>query len=251
MIRALRLAAPLAALMLTTAPAPALDLGAMTEAERAAFGAAVRAYLLENPEVLMEAIGVLEQRQAEQQAAGDSEMIAALSADLFEDPGSWVGGNPEGDITVVEFLDYKCGYCRRAHPEVAELLNQDGNVRLIVKELPILGEQSTLGARFALAARTVAGDDAYKDVSDALMAMRGDIDAGALERLAGELGLDYGAIAAGMTAPEVDAILSRNRALAQALQINGTPSFVFGDTMVRGYVPLEAMQQLVDDLREG
>ena len=231
-------------------PAAATDLSALTEAERDAFRAEVRAYLLDNPEVLMEAIAVLEQRQAEQAAAGDAALLAANAEALYADPDSWVGGNPEGSVTIVEFSDYRCGYCRKAHPEVMQLLELDGDIRYIVKEFPILGEQSTLAARFAIAVLRVAGPEAYGQVHDLLYTgLRGDVTPDALDRLATDLGLDAGAILAEMTTPEVDAIIAENLALAQRLRISGTPTFVIGDQMIRGYVPLDAMTGIVAEER--
>jgi protein-disulfide isomerase len=111
----------------------------MTEAEREAFRTEVRAYLLEYPEVLMEAINILEARRKADTLQADAALIAASSEQLYNDPHSWVSGNPEGDVTLVEFLDYRCGYCKKAHPEVQELLKRDPNIRLVVKEFPIRG----------------------------------------------------------------------------------------------------------------
>ncbi|SPJ23928.1 DsbA family protein [Palleronia abyssalis] len=229
-------------------PAAAFDMTAMTKAERQAFGDEVRAYLLENPQVLMEAIAVLESREQQAQASSDADLIAQNAAALF-DGDDWVGGNPDGDITVVEFLDYRCGYCRRAFPEVEELIESDGNIRLIVKEFPILGEQSTLASRFAIATQLVAGDDAYEAVHDGLMTMRADVTPDSLADLAEEAGLDFAEIEARMDSEEVNTRISETLALGQAMGVNGTPSFVFGDQMVRGYVPLDAMRQIVEDER--
>lgn len=131
---------PLALAALLATPVAADGLTDMTDAERAAFGDEVRAYLLENPQVLMEALSVLEQREQQAQAASDQELVAQFSEQLFNDGYSWVDGPADADVTVVEFMDYRCGYCRRAHPEVQQLLDSDANVRLIVKEFPILGE---------------------------------------------------------------------------------------------------------------
>lgn len=238
------------ALTMTLAlPVQALDLTQMTEGERAAFGEAVRAYLMENPEVLMEAIGVLEQRQQADAAAADLDLLKANAEEILNDPNSWVGGNPEGDITVVEFVDYRCGYCRKAHDEVAELVTSDGNIRFVLKEFPILGEQSMISSRFAIAVRQIAGDEAYKKVHDALITMRGDATPESLERMATDMGLDAKAILARMDAPEVTAIIEANHALAERLQISGTPTFVIDQTMVRGYVPLDGMRQIVTQQR--
>jgi protein-disulfide isomerase len=232
-------------------PADALDLSALTETERDAFRAEVRAYLLENPEVLMEAIAVLEQRQAEEQIQSDRDRVSMNARELFEDADSWVGGNPEGDVTLVEFMDYRCSFCRRAHPEVQALVNGDGNIRYIVKEYPILGDESVAASRFAIAVRTVAGDRAYKDVHDRLITVRGTMNEETFARISDEMGLDTGAILIEMQNPDIDRIIQENYLLAQRLEISGTPSFVFQTDLVRGYVPLASMQGIVEAIRDG
>lgn len=230
-------------------PASAFDLSDMSAAEREAFGAEVRSYLMENPEVLMEAIGVLEQRQAAAQASSDSDLIAGLSDEIFDDGRSWVGGNPDGDVVLVEFLDYRCGYCRRAYDEVTQLIETDGDIRLVVKEFPILGPDSLASSRFAIATRNVAGDDAYAAVHHALITMRGEVNDRSLARIAEDAGLDPEPILAAMNDDAVNEELQANRALAEQLAINGTPTFVLGREMLRGYVPLEHMIDLVDAVR--
>lgn len=245
-----RLATSFAAMLMATGVQAAdLDLENMSDADRAAFGAQVRAYLLENPQVIMEAVQVLEERQAAEQAQGDVALIANNAEAIFNDGYSWVGGNPEGDVTIVEFFDYRCGYCRRAHPEVTQLLELDGNIRYIAKEFPILGENSLISSRFALAAREVSGDEAYETAKEALITLNGDMDETVLRRLADTLGLDADAVIAAMDSEEITRQLAETRTLAQILQINGTPSFVMGDQLIRGYVPLDAMQQIVAEAR--
>lgn len=243
----LRLALPLTLALAT--PVAALDLDAMTPSERTAFRAEVRAYLLDNPEVLQEAIGVLQERQQQAQVGNDAALVSANSDAIFNDGHSYVGGNPDGDITVVEFMDYRCGYCKRAFPEVEALVANDGNIRYIIKEFPILGEQSVLASRFAIATQIVAGDAAYKDVHNTLMEFTGDINAPALVRVADALGLDMEAITAEMQSDAVTAVIAENRALADAMQITGTPTFVFEDQLVRGFVQGTQMEQLVAALR--
>lgn len=247
MIRTLISAAALACA--AALPAAALDLEAMTDAERDAFRAEVRAYLLENPEVLMEAIGVLEAREAEAAAALDVELARANADALFDDPASWSGGNPNGDLTLVEFIDYRCGFCKRAHPEVTELIETDGNIRIIRKEFPILGDQSLLASRFAVATLQIAGDDAYAQVSDSLMQMRSNITDQSLETLGDTLGLPTEDIVAHMDSDDVTDVLRSNQELAQRLQISGTPTFVLEDQMLRGYVPLGDLRDIVSDVR--
>lgn len=253
-LRRFRSALACSALALTLAlpaarPAEALDLGALSAAEREAFRAEVRAYLLENPEVLLEAIAVLEERQAEIQATDDAVLIAVNAEAIFEDGHSWVGGNPEGDVTLVEFVDYNCGYCKRAFPEVMQLAEIDGNIRLIMKEFPILGPASDMAARFAIATLQLAGDAAYAEVHERLMTLRGELGGPAIQRIGAEIGLDMAAIGPHMDSPEVTAVIAENRALAQRLGIGGTPSFILEDRMLRGYLPLSGMQELVATVR--
>ncbi|SLN15993.1 Disulfide bond formation protein D precursor [Roseovarius albus] len=243
----------LSALTLATAclalPAQAIDLDSMSVDEREAFRAEIRAYLLENPEVIMEAVSVLEQREAAAQQQSDVELVEQNREALFNDGHSWVGGNPEGDITLVEFMDYRCGYCKRAAPEVEGLLASDGNIKLVIKEFPILGEASVLASRFAIATQQVAGEDSYKAIHDALIAFKGDISESSLGRLGEALDLDTNAIIAHMNSPEVDQVIAENHQLAQKLQISGTPSFVMEDQMMRGYLPVDAMQQIATQIR--
>ena len=232
-------------------PLAAFEIDSMNDAERTQFRAEIRAYLMDNPEVLLEAIKVLEDRQATEAARGDIDLITSNADAIFRDGYSWVGGNPDGDITVVEFLDYKCGYCKKAHPEVAELLRSDGNIRYIVKEFPILGEQSELGVRFAMAVKNIEGDEAYLETHNTLMTMRSEISEQSLSALSDKSGYDTKKVMAEMNNDAIKQAITANRALAQQLKINGTPSFVFESQMLRGYVPLDGMRQLVAQVRGG
>jgi len=237
------------ALSIAAAPLAAFDLSSMSDEERAAFRAEVRAYLLDNPQVIMEAVAVLEERQAAAQAAGDVALVSTHADQIFNDGFSWVGGNPEGDITLVEFVDYRCGYCRKAHDEVAELVKSDGNIKLIVKEFPILGEASVASSRFAIAMKQLHGAEAYKQAHDALITMRKDPSDATLSKLATSLGFDGDAVIDRMESEEVNAELAATQQLARALQISGTPTFVMKDELLRGYLPLENMRALVADKR--
>ncbi|HFQ15512.1 MAG TPA: DsbA family protein, partial [Rhodobacteraceae bacterium] len=237
------------AFALFAAPVAATDITAMNAEETEAFGAAVRAYLLENPEVLMEAIAVLEQRQAQAQVADDASLIRTNAKDIFDDGYSVVMGNPDGDVTMVEFLDYRCGFCKRAFPEVQELLASDGNIRFVVKEFPILGDDSVLASQFAISTQILFGDEAYTKVHDELMTMRASVSEASLLAVAERLGLDGQAIMDGIDNPIINQVIGANHALAQRLKITGTPGFVVGEQMMRGYVPLENMRQIVAEVR--
>lgn len=247
-MKRLTLIAGLATLALA-APAKATDIITMTDAERDVFGAEVRAYLMENPEVLLEAIAVLEERQATEDASNDTALLLENADEIYNDGVSFVGGNPDGDITIIEFSDYRCPYCQRAHPEVAELVKSDGNIRLIYKEFPILGPDSLTTAQFAMATLMVEGPEAYEKISDALMNMRGEPSEAALTNIAEKFELNAPALLEKMGSAEVTQAIQANRALGQRLKISGTPTFILADQLVRGYVPMDAMRQMVDEAR--
>ncbi|WP_297776288.1 DsbA family protein [uncultured Roseovarius sp.] len=249
MLRSVLSSASFGLCLMLTQPASALDLESLNEAERTLLREEIRAYLLENPEVIMEAVAVLEKREAQGQAQADSDLVRSNADALFNDPNSWVGGNPEGNLTLVEFMDYRCSYCRRAFDDVKGLLAADGNIRFIIKEFPILGEDSVLASRFAIATRQVAGDEAYKSVHDALMSYSGSMNETGFSRLADTLGLDATKIIAEMNSEAVSEVIAANHALGQRMQITGTPSFVMGDQMLRGYLPQDAMQEIANEIR--
>lgn len=240
-----------AALALLANIALAGGLGEMTDAERAAFRDEVKQYLLENPEVITEAMQVLQDRQDQAAVAQEQIVLTQNTEAIFNDPASWSGGNPDGNITVVEFMDYRCPYCRKAFPEVEDLVKTDGNIRFVVKEYPILGEDSTNSSRFALAVRMLHGDDAYKQTYDALITLKGSPDPDTLSRLARDLGFDPKPILDLMPDQKITAILAANRDLADKLGIGGTPTFVIEHYMLRGYAPEEEMRKIVAEQRAG
>lgn len=232
------------------APADALDVSTpLTPADKAAIDAEVRDYLVSHPEVLMEALQALDARQQAAQAQSDADLVKANAAALTQDPASWVGGNPNGNVTLVEFMDYRCPYCRKAYDEVSNLVKADGNIRFVVKEFPILGPQSELSARFAIAVLQADGPAAYAKAHDALMTFRGEVSQQSLTELAGKLGLDAKDLQARMGSDAVSQVIAANRALADKLAIQGTPTFVVADQMVRGYLPEAGMKEIVDKAR--
>ncbi|MGI9391200.1 MAG: DsbA family protein [Boseongicola sp.] len=231
-------------------PAAAFDIDAMSESEREAFRSEIRSYLLENPEVLMEAISILEERRNQESQAADVSMLEDNRQAIFDDGYSYIGGNPDGDVTIVEFLDYRCGFCKRAFPAVQELIASDGNIRFIAKEFPILGEASVLGSRYAIATKRIEGDAAYKTAHDAMMVLRGDLNSAALIRISDKNGFDHDAIVAEMESEDITEIIASNRALGKKLEIQGTPSFIMGDNFVRGFVELDQMRAIVEAVRQ-
>ncbi len=240
----------LALALILPAAAPAQD---MTEEARAALRAEIRAYLLENPEVIFEAVAEYERRTAAAQAEMDLALVEVNAEAIFADGHSWEGGNLDGDVTLVEFMDYRCGFCRRAFPQMMDFIESDGNVRLVIKELPILGPASDIMSRFAVAVQLTEGNDAYFRVHERLLGLDGEPTDEVLTGIALELGLDAPAVLTAMSGPEVGAILTENRRLAQRLQISGTPSFIMGDgargQMLRGMVPADQLRSVATELR--
>ncbi len=217
----------------------------MSEDARAAFRAEIRAYLLDNPEVILEAIQILEQRREQATAVDDESRIAAHAGALFENPHSFVAGNPDGALTLVEFLDYRCGFCKRAHPVVKDLLEAKPDLRLVIKEFPILGPDSEMAGRMAQAALDI-DPDKYGALNDALLAHRGPLDEGAAYRIAKQVGYDIAELKARADDPEIAQRIADTYELAQALGLQGTPSFVIGTRILRGFLPLDEMIAIVE-----
>jgi len=227
----------------------ALDLSKMNAAERALLQEEIRLYLLENPEIIMEAVEVL--RKKEQQAAiqSDFELVKKHEKAIFEDGFSFIGGNLNGDITLVEFVDYRCGYCKKAHNEVEKLLSTDGNIRFVIKEFPILGDDSLVLSKFALAVKVVHGDEIYKLVHDILIKMKAPPSDKAFDQIISNLNLDAKLVESAMESNEVNGMIAYTRTLAERLKISGTPTFVMNDELIRGYVPFDALISIVDNKR--
>ncbi|TRW97665.1 DsbA family protein [Paracoccus sp. M683] len=240
----------IAALLLTATPVMAFDISAMTETEKQAFGEAVRDYLMANPEVLIESINVLEERRASDAAQNDKLLVSQFSDEIFNDGYSWVGGNPDGDLTMVEFIDYRCGVCRRFNQEVQDLVEADGNIRFILKEFPILGQDSDVSSRFAVAVKQIAGDEAYMAAHVRLMELRAGATLDALSKIADEIGVDAEAVLAAMNTDAVSDVLRSNHQLGEKMAIQGTPTFVIGGELLRG-VPQAGLTQTVQKIREG
>ncbi len=201
----------------------------------------------ENPDIIREAIAML---QAAEEAAQAQAAAAALTDQrnlLESDPNAPVLGNPDGDVTVVEFFDYNCGYCRRVFSNVHALVESDPNIRVVMREWPILGEESVFAARASLAARN---QGKYEEFHNALMGNRGRANEATVMRVAEELGMDVDKLRQDMDSPEVSAHLQTSQQLTQALGFNGTPAFVFGNELVPGAIELEQMQALVEQARE-
>lgn len=206
----------------------------------------VRDYLLAHPEVLIQSLNDYQNRQKVAEKQRQQEAVIASRAALTQDPDAPVMGNPEGDVAIVEFFDYKCPYCKRVAGVLRDVVAADGNIRLIMKEFPILGPQSIKASRAALAAHR---QGKYEAFHWALMTKPGDMSDPHIRRIARGVGIDIERMMADMEAPEIQAMIKRNNDLAQALQITGTPAFVIGDTLVPGAIDRKAIERLVAQAR--
>jgi len=206
----------------------------------------VRAYLVDHPEVIVEAMNGLDARQGEQQAAEAQALLKSHTDDVFRDPDSPVGGNPGGDVTLVEFFDYNCPYCRMMAPVMSEAEAADPQLRIVYKELPILGPNSVFAAKAALAAHK---QGKYVAFHRALYQIRGPVEEAKVIEVAGTLGLDIDRMKADMQDAAVDGVLDKTGKLAQALRITGTPGFVVGEQITTGATDLPTLQTLIRGAR--
>ena len=214
--------------------------------DREAVEKIVREYILSNPEIVAEAIQRLHEKRQRMAEEEDRKSVALLRKEIHEDPATPVSGNPRGDVTIVEFFDYRCGVCRRVHPIVQELVNTDPGLRRVFKVWPILGPDSVLAARAALAARQQAK---FSKFHNALMESKFPLKHAAIMRIAESIGLDVKRLLRDMDDPGIMEAIERNNGLAARLRIDGTPAFLIGDKIVRGGRDLDSMRGLVAEVR--
>jgi len=199
-------------------------------------------YLLAHPEVLVQALEKYQAQQDQQSAAKQAQALADRHDELVNAPDSPVLGNPSGNVTVVEFFDYRCPYCKSVAKSFIEMFEGDGNVRVVLKEFPILGAESEFAAKAALAAQK---QGKYRDFHLALMAFKGQLSVDDVRRIAGEVGMDMAKLERDMQSPEIAATINRDYALAEALGIKGTPAFIVGNELIPGVISAEEMQKKI------
>lgn len=216
--------------------------------DREAIEQIVREYLIENPEVLMEALRVLEKRDQEATLAETRAAIEKRHKDIYNDPGDFVAGNPEGDVTIVEFFDYQCGYCKRSFEPLMDFVKADGNVRLILKEFPILGPASLEASKAAVAAKK---QGLYFEMHQALYEHKGQLDSDAILEVAKSVGLDVARLRKDMEDPAIVEMVSRHYDLAEALGVDGTPAFIVGGELYPGAADEARLTEMVKAARGG
>lgn len=239
--------------MFLLAPPPPAAAQGLTEAQRGEVVEILRRALREDPSILRDAIAALQEAEERERAeAGRAAMVSQADA-LFRDPGAPTRGNPRGDVTIVEFFDARCGFCKQLHPSLEALIRRDGNIRVVMKDLPVLGPTSVQAARALLAAHR---QGRYAALQDALLTLRGEPTEAVLRDLAQRVGLDWARLRREMEDPAIARRIEANTRLAQSLGIQGTPALVIagpagpaGATLVPGAVDLAQLERLVAEAR--
>jgi protein-disulfide isomerase len=207
----------------------------------------VEQYIRAHPEVIEQTLQALQVKREAEERERVRNLIATKQAELLNDPNSPVSGNLDGDVTVVEFFDYRCGYCKRVAGAVSQIQKDDPNVRVVYKDYPILGEASVLAARAALASKAQGKHVAFHE---ALLASKNELTQETILKIATAVGLDTERLNTDMQAPSLEGIIEGNRALARELGINGTPGFIIGTELVPGALDLKDLKNLVRQVRE-
>lgn len=221
-----------------------------TTTDRQAIEKIVREYLLSNPEILEEAKAELDRRQELARVEAQSAALMQNAQQLTRSESDFVIGNPDGDVTLVEFFDFNCGYCKKAVADVRELATSDSRLRIVLKDFPILSEGSAEAAKVALAAKGQLAADKQFDFHVKLLGTQGMIDGTRALEVAGEMGLDVAKIKTDMNSEAVKMALAANMKLAQTLGLTGTPSFIIGKEVVQGAVGYETLKASVENTRK-
>ena len=233
------------AMLITAGPTGAQDAQPLTETAK--IEQIIHDYLLQHPEVVIEAVNKYQTQQAQAAAEGQAKALVERRDELTKDPDAPVLGNPKGDVALVEFFDYRCPYCKAVSAGLIDTIKSDGSVRLVMKEFPILGAESEYAAKAALAANR---QGKYGEFHEAMMTFKAKVTIEDVKRIAGEVGIDTAKMERDMVAPDIASMIQRNYDLAQALGITGTPSFVISDQLIPGAISMEEMKKRIATARQ-
>jgi protein-disulfide isomerase len=238
--------AVLAAMPSVAQQAPA----AFTDAQKAAINAMIKDYLLKNPEVIQEAMTELDRRQKEAERESRAKLVSDKASPLFTAKHNVPFGNPKGDVTIVEFFDYNCGFCRRSLADLQKFISEDKNIRIITKDFPVLGPESVEAATVAMAARQQLSPEKMLSFHAKLLSNRGKVGRQQALDAAKEAGADMTRLQKDMESPEIGQAIEQNVQLADALGLTGTPSYIVGDDVVVGAVGFPELKTRVDNVRK-
>ena len=225
---------------------PAANAAEFNDGQRQEMGTIIRDYLLSHPEILQEMSQTLEQKQKQAEEEQRKVGLVQNANQIFRDKSDYVAGNPNGNVTMVEFFDYNCPWCKKDFPDVMALLDEDKELKLVFKEFPILGPDSEYAAKAAIAA---GKQGKYLKMHMALYRYEGRVTQEAVDEIASSQGLDMDQLKKDMDDPETAEIIARNRDLAQSLAINGTPAFIINDQLLPGYLPKDELANAINEVR--
>ena len=234
--------------LLATVPGRSVGAAEIPSDQRQAIEGIIHDYLFKNPDVLIEALRGAKDKLNREADAEATKVLSERANEIFDDPTTPVGGNPKGDVNIVEFFDYRCPYCKEVLPTLQTVLKQDHELRFVYKEFPVLGPASVVAARVAFAAQR---QGKYEAFHTAMMATKGQITDDTVYKVAGSVGLDVGRLKQDMIAPEIQQEIKANLALAVALNIHGTPGFIVGKKIVPGALDLDTLREIIAEARKG
>ena len=225
---------------------PAANAVEFNDGQRQEMETIIKNYLLSHPEILQEMSQILEQKQKQAEDEQRKGGLVKNADQIFRDKADFVAGNPDGKVTMVEFFDYNCGWCKKGFPEVMSLLDTDKDLKFVLKEFPIFGEDSEYAAKAAIAS---GKQGKYWNLHMAMFSHEGKITKESVDEIATGIGLNMTQLKKDMEDPALTKILERNRALAQSLAINGTPAFIIDDKLVPGYLPKAELATAINEVR--
>ena len=221
-----------------------------TKEQKEFFHMEIQRFILDNPDIIIEAIQLYQKNKEKEAATKELQILKNKSAELFQDDYSFVGGNNDGKIRIVEFIDYKCGYCKKNHKIVWSIIKDNSDVKYIVKEFPILGSQSIMAAQALLSVLLYDSNNTYKSFSDQLIAYSGSINTKTLKTFAENSGSKILDLETTMKSEKVNLLIAKNASLAKELRIEGTPTFIIEDQIIRGFLSKNQMQELIEFTRK-
>ena len=210
----------------------------------------IKNFILENPEIIIEAIEIFQKKQSLNAIKKEKEIIKSLSGELYNDPSSYFFGNENSELKIVEFIDYNCGYCKKNHEIIMNILNENNDIKYIIKELPILGESSLLASKFAVTIYLVDGPKIYKQFYDTLMSHNTQLNFEILKKISKKVGSSIKDFNSHINKDKVKNVILKNLNLADKLSIDGTPTFIIADNVFRGFISFDQLQEIIDNLRK-
>ena len=210
----------------------------------------IKNYILENPEIIIEAIEIFQKKQSLNAIKKEKEIIKSLSGELYNDTNSYFFGNEDSKLKIVEFIDYNCGYCKKNHEIIMNILNENKDIKYIIKELPILGESSLLASKFAVTIYLVDGPKIYKKFYDSLMGHNTQLNFEILKKISEKVGSSIKDFNSHINKDRIKNVILKNLNLADKLSIDGTPTFIIEDNVFRGFISFDQLQEIIDSLRK-